>query len=62
MICYRDRTFCCSKVEKHTCGREFTEEDAINAKKWWGSEDYPVAYGEFCKEEISKEQNEIPVY
>ncbi len=48
MICYRDRTFCGDEVETHTCGREFTEEDAKNAERWWGGNDYPVAYGSFC--------------
>ena len=36
MICYRDTTFCASEVTEHTCGREFTEQDAIDAEKWWG--------------------------
>lgn len=48
MICYRDITFCSSNVKVHTCGREFTKEDAKKAEIWWGSKDYPVAYGEFC--------------
>lgn len=48
MICYRDITFCASKVDKHTCDREFTEQDAIDAEKWWGSKDYPVSYAYFC--------------
>ena len=47
---YRDTTFCASKVTEHTCGREITEQDAINAEKWWGGKDYPVAYSKFCKE------------
>ena len=50
MICYRDKTFCSSKVERHTCGREFTEEDAKAAEVWWGGQDYPVAFGEFCSQ------------
>ena len=50
MICYRDRSYCGSKVKVHTCGREFTEQDAIDAEKWWGGKDYPVAYMEFCSE------------
>lgn len=49
MICYKDRTFCGDKVKKHTCGREFTAQDAKDAEKWWGGKDYPVAYGSFCK-------------
>lgn len=47
---YKDTTFCSSRVDKHTCGREFTDQDAIDAERWWGSKDYPVAYGEFCAE------------
>ena len=50
---YRDKTFCASEVTEHTCGREFTEQDAIDAEKWWGGKDYPVAFSEFCKEEES---------
>jgi hypothetical protein len=46
---YKDRSYCGSEVDKHTCGREFTLDDDIAAKKWWGSEDYLVAYMEFCK-------------
>lgn len=49
MLCYKDKTFCSSKVEKHTCWREFTEQDAIDAENWWGWKDYPVAYGDFCE-------------
>lgn len=44
MICYRDRTFCADKVENHTCGREFTEEDKANAEKIG----LPVCFGSFC--------------
>lgn len=49
MISYKDKTFCADKVKNHTCGREFTEQDAIDAERWWGNKDYPVAYGSFCK-------------
>ena len=51
MIGYKDRTYCGSDVEVHTCGREFTEQDAQEAEKWWGGKDYPVAYMKFCEEE-----------
>ena len=50
MISYRDKSFCGSKVKKHTCGREFTKADAKAAEKWWGNKDYPVAYTPFCEE------------
>jgi hypothetical protein len=49
MICYKDRTYCSSKVKVHTCGREFTDEDQKNAEKWWGGKDYPLCLGEFCE-------------
>lgn len=54
---YKDQTFCASKVDKHTCGREFTKEDEVRAEKWWGSKDYPVAYGEFCEVLDNKQNN-----
>lgn len=47
---YRDTTFCSSEVAEHTCGREFTEQDAKDAEKWWGGKGYPVAYMKLCKE------------
>ena len=50
MIGFLDRTFCASKVKKHTCGRELTPELKKQAEKWWGGKDYPVAYAKFCKE------------
>ncbi len=48
MMCYRDRTWCGSKVAVHTCGREFTEQDRLAAIKWWGGEDFPLSVGDFC--------------
>ena len=50
MISYKDRIYCCSDVEVHTCGREFTEQDAKDAEEWWGGKDYPVAYMKLCEE------------
>lgn len=44
MLCYKDRTFCADKVEKHTCGRELSKEDEANAQKIG----LPIAYGSFC--------------
>lgn len=52
MICYRDRAWCCSEVEAHTCGREFTEKDRQDAIAWWGSEDFPLAVTKFCEETL----------
>lgn len=51
MICYKDKTWCGSKTKNHTCGREFTEEDAKKAEAWWKGPDYPLALGLFCKED-----------
>lgn len=45
-------------MEVHTCGREFTEQDAIDAEKWWGSKDYPVAYSEFCEQSNGGKEDE----
>ncbi len=53
MIYYRDRTYCGSKVAEHTCGAEFTEQDAIDAEKWWGNKDYPVAYSDYCAASVA---------
>ncbi len=44
MLCYKDRTFCASQVEVHTCERELTEEDKKNAEKLG----LPIAYADFC--------------
>ena len=52
MICYKDQTYCSDKVEVHTCGREFTEQDAKDAENWWDGKDYPVAYGSFCSKNV----------
>lgn len=45
MICYKDTTFCASGVEKHTCGRELTEEDRKHAEEL----ELPIAFGNFCR-------------
>jgi len=44
MICYKDITFCSSKVEKHTCKREITKEELEHAEKIG----LPIAYGDLC--------------
>lgn len=51
MICYKDKTFCGSEVENHTCGREITEQELNQAKEIG----LPIAYGNFCKNLTSKE-------
>ena len=48
MICFKDRTFCIS--ENCTCeeGRKYTEKVRLEAQKWWGSDDAPIAMGYLC--------------
>ncbi len=48
MICYKDRTFCASEVEEHTCGREITPKEIEEAKELG----LPIAYGNFCEEKV----------
>lgn len=43
---YKDKTFCASEVEKHTCGRELTKEDENRAKELA----MPIAFSKFCEE------------
>lgn len=45
MISYKDKTFCSSKVLKHTCGREITPEELKQAE----SIGMPICWGNFCK-------------
>lgn len=45
MMCYKDKTFCASKVSKHTCGREITKEEIAHAEKLG----LGIAYGNYCK-------------
>ncbi len=46
MINYKDKTFCSSKVLKHTCGREISPEELKQAE----SLGLYVCYGNFCKD------------
>jgi hypothetical protein len=45
MICYRDRTFCSSKVKHHTCGRQLFPHHREEAQK----ADLPIALAKFCE-------------
>jgi hypothetical protein len=58
---YKDTTFCLSTVKDHTCGREFTEQDVINAERWWGGKDYPVSYAKFCEDFNDKDFQDVAV-
>jgi hypothetical protein len=59
MISYLDMAFCSSeKCVNYKCRRKFTDEHAKAAKKWWGGDDYPIAYADFevdCKHKLTKE-------
>lgn len=46
MMCYKDMTWCTFSdcKNKDNCHRYFTKEDRARATKWWGNEDFPLAY------------------
>jgi hypothetical protein len=46
MICFKDMTFC--RDPKCTCDRKLTNEVRKAAKKWWGSDDAPIAVRDKC--------------
>ncbi len=53
MICFRDMTFCSSKVHRPDCRRQWTTELQFEADEWWvrgGGQrgEAPVAFSEFC--------------
>lgn len=50
MICYKDKAFCGSEVEQHTCGREITPEEMRHAKEL----ELQIAYVKFCKPNKNK--------
>lgn len=52
MLCYKDKTFCASKVTKHTCGCELSEEDKKNAEKM----ELPIAWSNFCDEPLTSQK------
>lgn len=47
MMCYKDRTYCSNPDCDNSCGRKFTDQDRINAIKWWGSDDFPLCVSDF---------------
>jgi hypothetical protein len=54
MLCYKDKTFCASDVETHTCGRELTREDEARAEKIG----LPIMYAHFCEAKLETTTNE----
>lgn len=47
MICYKDMTFCSSNCVNTACSRHYGPEQREGAKRWWGSDDAPVAFSDF---------------
>jgi hypothetical protein len=49
MICYRDRAFC-SRTDDCKCDdfRRMTPDKLADARKWWGSDDPPIAWMDLC--------------
>lgn len=52
MLCFKDTTFCeeshrCANSE---CGRRFTDQDKADAIRWWGSDEFPIAWSDFKKD------------
>lgn len=49
MISFLDMAFCSASKEcgNKACVRNLTSELIERGKKWWGSDDFPVAYSDF---------------
>ena len=48
MLCYRDRSYCGSNTENHTCSSVLTEEERQHANEI----NLPIAYIKYCEEEV----------
>lgn len=48
MMCYKDMVFCAHSKDcsNNKCHRNFTQEEREKAIKWWGSENFPIAYSD----------------
>ena len=46
MICYKDKIYCGSKTDNHTCEAVITEEELKHAQEIG----LPIAYIKFCEE------------
>ena len=44
---FRDMTFCHSDCGNTACWRHFGDDDREAARKWWGGDDYLVAWANF---------------
>lgn len=51
MIHYKDTTFCGDAfccANRENCDRYLSPQDEQKAIKWWGGDDFPVAFGFFA--------------
>lgn len=55
MLCFKDRTFCCSKAHKPNCDRQWTPQLQEEAERWWKGPNPPVAFSDFCSEGSNNE-------
>ena len=44
MLCYKDKTFCSTKTDDHTCKSVITEEELKHAEEMG----LPIAYADYC--------------
>ena len=46
MICFKDRSFCAESAQcgNTECPSRWNEDLAYSAKRWWGSDNAPVAF------------------
>ena len=49
MICFKDMTFCGATCANHSCDSKFTKNDEIEAIRWWGNDNAPVAYADMSE-------------
>lgn len=47
MLCFHDMSFCSSDCRNKDCRRFFSPKLREEAKRWWGSDDAPVAFSDF---------------
>ena len=48
MISYRDKTFCNAPCATTDCPRMLTEAIRVDAERWWGTPDAPLAVSNFA--------------
>ena len=51
MISYKGKAFCTESMEglckNKDCYRYFSDQDHVDAIKWWGDNKYPISYANF---------------